>query len=93
VEHKEDKGTLQCAVDNGANDYNLLLMGNSSLLAERNDFKYRCEDLGKELAEVRSDTEERIAYLEVKAMSAKAHSIDVVAAGEKRLSDFQSRLV
>jgi hypothetical protein len=48
-------GTLQRAVDNGVEDYNLLLEGNKILLAERNDFRYRCEDLKAELAEVHSD--------------------------------------
>jgi hypothetical protein len=48
-------GTLQRAVDNGVEDYILLLEGNKILLAERNDFHYRCEDLNAELAEVHSD--------------------------------------
>jgi hypothetical protein len=42
-------------VDNGVDDYNLLLEGNKSLLAESNDFHYRCEDLKAELVEARSN--------------------------------------
>jgi hypothetical protein len=70
-------------VDNGVNNYNLLMEGNKSLLAERNDFRYRCEDLKAELAEVHSDAEKRTANLEVRVKAAKAHNIDVAAAGEK----------
>jgi FtsZ-binding cell division protein ZapB len=47
AELKEDKSTLQHTVDNGVNDYNLLQVGNNSLLAERTDFKYNFEDLEK----------------------------------------------
>jgi hypothetical protein len=42
---KAEKNTLQCAVENGIEDYDLLLEGNKSLLAERDDFHYHCEDL------------------------------------------------
>jgi hypothetical protein len=56
--------TLQRAVDNGVKDYNLLLEGNKSLLAEHNDFHYHCEDLKAELAEVHSDAEKRTTNLE-----------------------------
>jgi peptidoglycan hydrolase CwlO-like protein len=84
TELEEDKSTLQCAMDNGVEDYNLLLMGNHSLLAECNDFKYHCENLEKELAEVRSDIKKRITDLEVKVKSAKAHIIHVAAADKKQ---------
>jgi hypothetical protein len=93
VELEEDKTTLQCAVDNAAKDYDLLIAGNNSLLAECNDLKYRCEDLEKELTEARSDTKERIDDQEIKVKSAEAYSIDIAAVGEKRLNDFQDRLV
>jgi hypothetical protein len=33
VELEADKSTPQCTVDNGVEDYNLLMMGNKSLLA------------------------------------------------------------
>jgi hypothetical protein len=36
-------------VDNEIKDYNLLMEGNKSLLAECNDFQYRCQDLQVEL--------------------------------------------
>jgi hypothetical protein len=45
VELEDDKNTLQRVVDHSIEDYNLLVMGNKSLLSERNDFKCRCEDL------------------------------------------------
>jgi FtsZ-binding cell division protein ZapB len=83
AELEEDKNMLQRAVDNGVDDYNLLLASNNILLAEHNDFKYRCEDLDKELAVVRFDAKKSIIDLEVKVKSAKAHSIDVAATGEK----------
>jgi hypothetical protein len=41
-------------VDNGIEYYDLLLEGNKSLLAKRDDFHLCCEDLQAELAEVRS---------------------------------------
>jgi hypothetical protein len=88
-----EKDTLQCAVDNGVEDYNLLMAGNSSLLAKRNDFHYRCEDLEKGLAEVRSDSGKRIADMEAKVKSAEARSIDAATVGEKQLRDFEGRLV
>jgi hypothetical protein len=88
-----EKDMLQCAADNGVEDYNLLMAGNSSLLAKRNDFHYRCEDLEKELAEVRSDTGKRIADMEAKVKSAEAHSIDAATVGKKQLRDFEGRLV
>jgi hypothetical protein len=80
-------------VDNGVNDYNLLMEGNKSLLAERNDFRYRCEDLKAELAEVHSDAEKRTANLEVRVKAAEAHNIDVAATGEKRLRGFEGELI
>jgi hypothetical protein len=49
VELKVDKSRMQCAVDIGIEDYNLLMEGNKSLLVERNDFQYHCEDLQVEL--------------------------------------------
>jgi hypothetical protein len=36
---------LQCTVENGVEDYDLLLEGNKSHLAKRYDFCYHCEDL------------------------------------------------
>jgi hypothetical protein len=80
-------------VDNGVEDYILLLEGNKSLLAERNDFHYRCEDLKAELTEVHSDAQKRTADLEVRAKAAEAHSINVAATGEKRLRDFEGGLI
>jgi hypothetical protein len=46
-------------VDNGVNDYNLLLEGNKSLLVGCNDFRYWCEDLKAELEEARYDAQKK----------------------------------
>jgi hypothetical protein len=93
AELKAEKNTLQHTVDNGIEDYDLLLEGNKSFLAERDNLRFRCEDLQAELAEVRSDTKKQIADLEVKVKSAKAHSVDVAAAGERHLKDFEDELI
>jgi hypothetical protein len=93
VESAEMISMLQRVVDNGVEDYNLLMEGNKSLLVERNDFHYSCEDLKAELVEVRFDAEKRTTNLEVRVKTAEAHSVDVAAAGEKRLSDFEGGLV
>jgi hypothetical protein len=80
-------------VDNGVEDYNLLMEGNKNLLAERNDFCHHCEDLKVELAGVCSDAKKRIADLEARAKSTKAHSVDVAAAGKEHLRDFENGLI
>jgi hypothetical protein len=79
----ETISTLQQVMDNGVKDYNLLMEGNKSLLAEHNDFSYHCEDLKAELAKVRSDAEKRTADLEAKVKATKAHSVDVATTDEK----------
>jgi hypothetical protein len=88
-----EKDALQHSMDNGVKDYNLLMVGNSSLLAEHNDFRYCCDNLEKELTEVHSDAGKRIADLEAKVKSTEARSVGVAAAGEKELRDFEGRLV
>jgi hypothetical protein len=80
-------------MDNGVEDYHLPMEGNKSLLVVCNDFRYHCEGLKVELAEVRSDAEKRIADLEVKVKFAEAHIIDVAAADEKRLRDLEGGLI
>jgi uncharacterized protein YlxW (UPF0749 family) len=77
AESAETIDTLQRAVDNGVDDYNLLLEGNKSLLAERNDFHYRCEDLKDELAEAHYDAQKKTTDLESRVRAAEA------AIGEK----------
>jgi hypothetical protein len=93
VESVETIGTLQRTVDNGVNDYNLLLEGNKSLLVERNDFRYRCEDLKAKLAEAHSDAQKKVADLEARVRVVEAHSVDVAATDEKRLKDFEGELI
>jgi hypothetical protein len=46
-----------------------------------------------ELAKARSDCVVSIASLEAKIKSAKAHAMDVAAAGERRLNDFEAELL
>jgi hypothetical protein len=74
----EDKNTLQRTVDHSVKDYNLLVIGNKSLLSERNELKCRYEDLQVALVEARSDAKKRVADLEAKVKSVEAH-------GEKHL--------
>jgi hypothetical protein len=40
VELEAEKNTLQRVVDNGIEDYDMLLEGNKSVLVERDDFHY-----------------------------------------------------
>jgi hypothetical protein len=86
AELEEDKNMLQCAVDHSVEDYNLLVMGNKSLLSERNELKCHCEELQVALAEARSNAKKRVVDLEVKVKTVKAHD-------EKRLRDFKDGLV
>jgi hypothetical protein len=89
MELEKDKDVLQCAVDHGIEDYNLLVVGNKSLASKRDELKSRCEGLQVELAKTCFDVEKRVAALEAKVRSAKAHYIDVAAAGENRLIEFE----
>jgi hypothetical protein len=66
-------------VDNGIEDYDLLLEGNKSFLAECDDLYFHCEGLHAELAEVRSDDKKQITDPEAKVGSAKAHSADILS--------------
>jgi hemerythrin-like domain-containing protein len=73
-------------VDHSIEDYNLLVMGNQSLLCEHNELKCRCEDLQATLVEAHSDTKKRVVDLEAKVKSVEDH-------GEKHLRDFKDGLV
>jgi hypothetical protein len=74
-------------------DYEVLQLEVSSLLVERNDFCYRCEDLEDELKKARSDSAVSIAALEAKVNSVEAHNVEVAAASDKQLSDFEAWLI
>jgi hypothetical protein len=80
-------------MENGIEDYDLLLEGNKSLLAECDDFCYHCEDLQAELVEAHSGAKKKIADLEAKVEFAKAHSADNAATGKKHLRGFDDELV
>jgi hypothetical protein len=60
---------------------------------QHNDLCYRTEDLESELVKVRANATKDIAALETKIMSVEAHSVDATDAGEKRLRDFETKLV
>jgi hypothetical protein len=89
AEEAELIAKLQRSLDNGVEDYNLLMVGNESLLAECNDLLPHAEDLESELGKVRATATADVAELDTKILSAKAHSVDVAAASEKRLKGFQ----
>jgi hypothetical protein len=74
----------------GIEDYNLLMEGYKSLLAECNALH---EDLESEPTKARASAAEDIATLEARIKFAEAHTVDVAAAGEKRLSDFENELI
>jgi hypothetical protein len=84
---------LERSLAHAIEDYNLLMAGNESMLAERNELCYRTEDLESGLEKVRVDAAENIAALEAKLKSAEVHSVDVAADGEKRLKGFERELV
>jgi hypothetical protein len=84
VESAEMIGMLQRSVDAGIEVYNLLMEGNKSLLAERDEFRYLSNDLETELA---SSAEKSVADLEARIKSAETHNVDVAATSEKRLRD------
>jgi chromosome segregation ATPase len=93
VQSAKTIAALQRSVDTGIEDYDLFLEGNKSLLADHNELRYRSEDLESELAKVRSSAAESIAVLEARIKSAEAHNMDVAAASEKRLKDFESEFI
>jgi hypothetical protein len=66
---------------------------NTSLLDERKDSCYKCEDLEAELKKVRSDIAMSVATLEAKVKFAKIHTAEVAAASDKRLSNFEFELI
>jgi hypothetical protein len=65
---------------------------NASLLDERNNSRYKCEDLEAKLKKIRSDSTAGITALEAKVKSVETHSAKVAAANSKRLSDFETEL-
>jgi hypothetical protein len=80
-------------VDAGLEDYELLMNGNKSLLAEHDALHERSEDLESELMKARASAAEDIAAFEARIKSAEAHAVDVAAAGEKNFGDFEKELI
>jgi hypothetical protein len=93
VESTETIAMLQCSVDAGIEDYNLLMEGNKSLLAERDEFRYRSSDLETEPSQVRSNAKMSVSDLETRIKSAKGHCMDAATAREKWLRVFEDELV
>jgi hypothetical protein len=93
VELESENCKLKAATVEAAEDYEVLQLGDSSLLAERNDFRYRCEDLEDELKKARSNSTASVVALEAKVNSVGAHNAKVAAASDTRLSDFETGLV
>jgi SMC interacting uncharacterized protein involved in chromosome segregation len=93
AELESDNCKLKADIVYASEDYEVLQLGNASLLAERSDFRYQCEDLEDDLKKSRSDSAMSIAALEAKVKSAAPHSAEVAAASDKRLSDFDAELI
>jgi hypothetical protein len=66
AESSEIIAKLQRSLDNGVEDYNLLMVGNESLLAECNDLLPHAEDLESELGKVRATATADVAVLDTK---------------------------
>jgi SMC interacting uncharacterized protein involved in chromosome segregation len=93
AELESENCELKAAVTEASGYYEVLQLGNSSVLAEHNEFCYQCEDLEDELKKAHSDSAVSIATLEAKVKSAEAHSSEVAAASDKHLSDFEAGLI
>jgi chromosome segregation ATPase len=89
----EDVTLMRWSLEAGIEDYDLLLEGNNSLLTECTTLRDHAADLESELAEARANATKDIATLETRVQSAKAHVVDIAAAGEKRLVDFEAELI
>jgi hypothetical protein len=73
VELESENCKLKATIAESTEEYEVLQLGNVSLLAERNNFLDRLEHLEAGLAKVRSNSTVSIASLEAKIKSAKAH--------------------
>jgi hypothetical protein len=93
AELERDKKVLQLAVDHGAEDYEMVVVGSRKLSSECNQLKIRCESLQAELAQARSDAKNRVSDLDAKVKFAEACGVEIAAEGEKNLGDFRSVLV
>jgi hypothetical protein len=74
-------------------DYDLVVVGNKKLASERDQQNLHCESLQAEVVQICSNADKRIANLEAKVKSAKAHSIEIVTKDDNNLRDFKSGLV
>jgi hypothetical protein len=57
-------------------DYDLVVVGNKKLASEHDQQNLHCESLQAEVVQICSNADKRIANLEAKVKSAKAHSIE-----------------
>jgi SMC interacting uncharacterized protein involved in chromosome segregation len=90
---ESENSKLKATIVESPEEYDVLQLGNTSLLAECTNFRYRCEDLGAELAKAHSNSAVSIASIEANVKSAEAHAMDIAAASEKHLSELLSELV
>jgi hypothetical protein len=93
AELESENSKLKATVAESTEEYEVLQLGNVSLLVEPNDLHYQCEDLVAGLAKVLSNFAASIASLEAKIKSTEAHVVDVATAGEKCLNDSVAELV
>jgi hypothetical protein len=77
MELESENYKLKGAAAVASEDYEVLKLVNSSLLSERNDAHWWCEDLEN----ANTDSAARIAALEATVKSVNAHSTEVAAAG------------
>jgi SMC interacting uncharacterized protein involved in chromosome segregation len=93
TELKSEKRKLKAAAVEASEDYEVLQLVNVSLLDERNESRYKCEDLEAELKKVRSDSTATITALKSKVKSAETHSAKVAAASDRCLNDIETNLI
>jgi hypothetical protein len=81
---------MKAAAVEASEDYEVLQMVNSSLLSERSDARWWCEDLKNDLKMANADS--TTCTLEATIKSIKTHSVEVATAGNKHLNDFEVEL-
>jgi hypothetical protein len=81
MELESENYKLKGAAAVASEDYEVLKLVNSSLLSERNDAHWWCEDPENDLKNANTDSAACIAALEATVKSVNAHSAEVAAAG------------
>jgi hypothetical protein len=81
----EDVASLQHSLEAGIDDYDLLLEGHKSLLAECNTLCDHPADLESALEDAKAITAKDIAALEARVISTESHVVDEAVAEENVL--------